>query len=49
MNFKNVNIFLALWIGLSALPSLAWNNLEWSTFIIGDFSAEIVSPSVFSF
>ena len=49
MNFKNVNIFLALSNGPSSTPFLPWNNLEWSTIIIGDLSAEIVPTGIFSF
>ena len=48
-NFKNVNIFLALWIGFSSLTFWVTNNLEGSIFTCGgDSSVVLASSFVFS-
>ncbi len=48
-NFKNANIFLALWIELTSTPFWVTNNLEGSIFTCGgDSSVVLASSFVFS-
>ena len=48
-NFRNVNIFLALWCGLSSTPFCVANNLEGSIFTYIEFSDILATSFVYSF